>query len=165
MRTHAQHIRGCMRAPAFIDSRARMDRTEPPRMCTPPPIRAHYVRVTRSPMHRNECPPALHSDAFLADVRCLLSPGGVVVHNLHFGSRALDGRLEQAHRSYARAFGSCRVVHSMDSRPWAGNALIGATLATGVFNDENALCSAAYAAQKQYGLPFDLGARCTARCR
>jgi hypothetical protein len=72
----------------------------------PPSFDAVFIDIFDG---QNDLPPAARSDAFLAHVHELLRPGGVVVHNLHFGSTRLNATLREAEAMYARTFGSvCR---------------------------------------------------------
>lgn len=110
---------------------------------------------------RNECPTEFFSDEFLGNLRMLLSQNGVVVHNLHVGNTHLRARLERAGQAHARTFASCGCVLSRDSKPWAGNALLCASLKPHAFDDAPALQAAARSAWQRYGLMFDLEARCS----
>lgn len=74
--------------------------------------------------NENACPPCLLSAAFLEQLARLLSPRGLVLHNLHFGAKRLVPALAAAEAAYARAFASAVRVDSLDSKPWAGNALL-----------------------------------------
>jgi len=105
----------------------------------------------------NACPAGLYSDAFLSQLASLLDPTrGVVVHNLHFGSAKLAVNLAAAGQAYARAFGDCVRVDSLDSKPWAGNALLCATVRAGGLRG---LDGRAEQARRRRGTPFDLAAR------
>ena len=97
----------------------------------------------------------------------MTEPGGIVVHNLHAGSRALNQEVSEAACAYARAFGDaqCCQLATLDSKPWAGNAILGATRTASVaqgsrFFAQAALAEAATAARKRWGVGFDLATRC-----
>lgn len=118
----------------------------------------------------NLCPPGFCSEAFLTSLRSIVAEGGLVVHNLHAGSKALEAELRSAEETYARVFGGrhcCRLA-SLDSKPWAGNAIIGASRPrerAGAGAEESlfepaALAEAADATQRRLGVDFDLAARC-----
>jgi hypothetical protein len=105
----------------------------------------------------NACPPAFHSESFLSHLRALLNPDtGVVIHNLHFGSSALAPALAAAERGYANLFMDVARVDALDSRPWAGNALLCATVRAGGLSR---LEEQADRARERRGLPFDVRAR------
>ena len=72
----------------------------------------------------NDCPPSLLTRAFAEHVRAILTPRGVVVHNLHFGASRHQPTVAAAEAAYAHVFGSAVRVDSLDSKPWAGNTLI-----------------------------------------
>ena len=78
---------------------------------TPPSFDAVFIDIFDG---QNNFPPAARSDAFLAHVRDLLRPGGVVVHNLHFGSTRLNATLREAEATYARTFESACRVSALD---------------------------------------------------
>jgi hypothetical protein len=52
----------------------------------------------------NLTPPIFYSEAFLADCRRILTPSGIVMHNLHTGSATLDAAFASAAGAYARSF-------------------------------------------------------------
>ena len=108
----------------------------------------------------NSCPAALWSDEVLVAMRQLLSPRGVVVHNMHVGSEALNASFAEATSAYASTFPSVCHVTSLDSRPWAGNALMAASMAPGTFDQRQRLEVAARRAQSRHPLLFDAAARC-----
>eukprot|EP00326_Haptolina_ericina_P018262 CAMPEP_0181174476 /NCGR_PEP_ID=MMETSP1096-20121128/3558_1 /TAXON_ID=156174 ORGANISM="Chrysochromulina ericina, Strain CCMP281" /NCGR_SAMPLE_ID=MMETSP1096 /ASSEMBLY_ACC=CAM_ASM_000453 /LENGTH=137 /DNA_ID=CAMNT_0023262383 /DNA_START=203 /DNA_END=619 /DNA_ORIENTATION=+ len=55
-----------------------------------------------------------------------MTEGGVLTHNLHAGSKRLEAELLRVGAAYARVFGDTRVCRlpSLDSKPWAGNAIL-----------------------------------------
>ena len=129
---------------------------------------------------RNECPPALYGAPFLAALTALMSERGVIVHNLHAGSRALNEAVDTAYAGYARAFGAeqCCRLRSLDSKPWAGNAILGASRARPAerepsnaapapapFFASQGIAEAARASQERWGIAFDLATRCQAEER
>lgn len=112
----------------------------------------------------NLCPPDFYSEAFLSDIRCLLDEAGVLVHNLHFGSRKLNVTQADAENAYGEAFvargGSGCTVRSLDSKGWAGNALIGVSRGNAFQSPGETLLRAARSARERYGLGYDASARC-----
>jgi len=109
----------------------------------------------------NDVPPAAYSAAFLRSLSGLLRPGGVVVHNFHFGSKALNATLRAAEGAYQSAFPSACVLAALDSRPWAGNAIIAASIdERSAYCSERRLAAAAAAARERFALLFDAKARC-----
>lgn len=113
----------------------------------------------------NACPPAFYSDGFLSAVASITSDTAVVVHNLHDGSKALNVEAERAWAAYTAAFGAsccCRLA-ALDSKPWAGNTIIGATRDgsnTRDFFAPGGIGAAAATAREDLGVAFDLAARC-----
>jgi hypothetical protein len=109
----------------------------------------------------NDCPPAFTSEAFLIDLAALLAPDGVVVHNLHHGSRALNASLARAETAYERVFASGVCVQSLDSRPWAGNTIIAASGSRDAYGGAiPELMARARCAGVRHDLLFDAAARC-----
>eukprot|EP00966_Prymnesium_polylepis_P290221 6704123-Prymnesium_polylepis.1 len=109
----------------------------------------------------NLCPGEFWGDAFLTALAAIVADDGIVVHNLHAGSRRLEAELRSAEAAYARHFGGCCRVSSLDSKPWAGNAIIGAARSADARFEPEALAGAAEAARDLLGVPFDLAARCS----
>jgi hypothetical protein len=83
-----------------------------------------------------------------------------VVHNLHYGSRRLNASLDEAEGAYAAAFRSVSVSRALDAKPWAGNAIVAASNAPGVYDDAPRLVAAAARARERHGVTFDLATRC-----
>ena len=120
----------------------------------------------------NLCPVAFYSDAFLTALAAIMGDHGVVVHNLHAGSRRLEAERRYAEGAYARTFGGgrCCQLASLDSKPWAGNAILGAArpprvepadgMAAAAFFESAALLKSADAARRRLNVDFDLVARC-----
>ena len=107
---------------------------------------------------RNLCPQGFYSDSFLQKLSKQMADDAVIVHNLHAGSKTLDAEIEVAEAAYERVFGAVRRSSTLDSKPWAGNAIIGASRAGGVC-EEAALLEAADAAKSRLGVGFDLAGR------
>jgi spermidine synthase len=108
----------------------------------------------------NACPPALLSALFLENLKALLSEDSVVVLNQHFGSRKLKPRLARAERIFADTFGAALRVDSLDSKLWAGNAILCGALAVDSALASPALLEArARRAQERLGIAYDLPAR------
>jgi spermidine synthase len=55
--------------------------------------------------HCNVTPPPFYARDFASDLRLLLAEGGLVLQNLHTGSRALDAACVQALATYSAVFG------------------------------------------------------------
>lgn len=127
------------------------------RSATPPRFDAIFIDIFDS---QNNCPPEAFSDSFLASMRGLLQPGGVVVHNLHYGSKRLNATLREAESSYARAFQNACRAFAADANPWAGNAIIAASPSANVYSCELRLREAAVLAGKRHHLLFDAARRC-----
>lgn len=110
---------------------------------------------------RNLCPVAFHGDAFLTALKGIMRDDGVVVHNLHVGSQLMNTNLELAQAAYARVFGGAVKVASLDSKPWAGNALVAASrVANADVWAPDSLVDAADSARRRWNVAFDLVARC-----
>ena len=113
----------------------------------------------------NACPPAFWSDSFLASLSRIMSDSGVVVHNFHAGSKALDADVAAAEAAYARVFGTTRCCRAaaLDSKPWAGNAILAATKDRSSHRmfSRAELVEAARHARTRWGVGFDLAARCS----
>ena len=107
---------------------------------------------------RNLCPQGFYSDSFLQKLSKQMADDAVIAHNLHAGSKTLDAEIEVAEAAYERVFGAVRRSSTLDSKPWAGNAIIGASRAGGVW-EEAALLEAADAAKSRLGVGFDLAGR------
>ena len=72
----------------------------------------------------NLTPRAFYSEEFLADARRLLAPGGMLLHNLHTGSRRLDAAFLQASSNFAAQFGRGHCCSLRVSTQ--GNTILGA---------------------------------------
>ena len=161
--------------------------------CVSPSDGVHYVNI-------GELPPALS--------RCVTAPliesssgSGLDGFPDDAGSSSADARLREADRqlahsraqqrraerhaaeaAHARIFGGARCcrLYSLDSKPWAGNAILGAAraprgepegrvdgaadgVADGGFFEPAALLESADAARRRLNVAFDLVARCRAR--
>jgi hypothetical protein len=124
----------------------------------PPSFDAVFIDIFDG---QNACPAAALSDSFLASLHSLLHPDGVVVHNLHYGSKLLNATLLKAEGSYATAFQSACRAYALDANPWAGNAIIAASpSSSSVYSCERRLRAAAAAAGKRHNLIFDAARRC-----
>ena len=106
---------------------------------------------------RNLCPKAFYSEAFLQRLSKQMTDEAVIVHNMHSGGNTLDAEIEVAEAAYKRVFGAARRTSTLNSKPWAGNAIIGASRA-GAW-DEAALLKAAEAARRRLQISFDLAGR------
>ena len=115
----------------------------------------------------NLCPPTFYSEAFLSNLRDLLREDGVIVHNLHMGSKTLNRTLAEAENAYGKEFvgrrGSGVVQRSLDSKSWAGNSLI--AVSPGNAYSLPSLQGQARAARERFQLHFDAAARCRTATR
>jgi len=83
----------------------------------------------------NVTPPPFYSEAFLADCRALLAPGGALLQNLHTGNAALDTAFTSAASAYSRAFpGGAAAVPVWGQ----GNTIVCASCEASVFSGRSA---------------------------
>ena len=105
----------------------------------------------------NVLPPEFYSESFLQRLRDdILGPNGIVIHNFQSGCQALELQLEDAEDTYTDIFESCYRVASLDSKSYAGNAIL---IAMKMALDKDTLQLSARQAQRRWGLRFDASAR------
>ena len=105
----------------------------------------------------NVLPPAFYSAEFLHRLRDdVLGPEGVVVHNFHLGGDKHARQQEDAEASYATSFKSCYRVHSLDSKPRAGNSIL---MASKFELSESMLQISAQRMQRRWSLGFNASLR------
>lgn len=101
-------------------------------------------------------PPLFYSDAFLSDCRWILNPGGVLLHNLHTGSSALDSAFASAAAAYARTFPAGAAVVPVVGQ---GNTILCASGAEAIFR----AATTAEVCVRWGGWPLGLAGACSAR--
>ena len=105
----------------------------------------------------NLLPPEFYSTDFLQRLRDdALGSEGVIVHNFHLGGDKHARQLEDAEVTYATSFKSCYRVHSLDSKPRAGNAIL---MASKFELNEGMLQIAAQRTQRRWSLGFNASLR------